>query len=104
MHVDPSDPTRLLLHGEVDVAVVGAFADTAGLPLGDLGRSLGEGGVTEVDLSAATFIDSSAIALLVAIAPALRPGRLRVRGAQGSPLMAIRATGLDALFDLVPAD
>jgi len=98
--VDPDDPTVLHLEGEVDIAVVHAYAGTLGLDEIRVGRALAAAGIEEVDLSRATFLDSAAIALLVSIAPHRRPARLRVRGAHGAPLLTLRLTGLDTILDL----
>jgi len=103
LHVDPAAPEVLRAEGEIDIDVVHTFAETLGVDEVAVGRTLAAAGVEEVDLSGATFIDSSAIALLVSIAPHRRPERLRVRGATGAPLMTLQVTGLDAVLDLVPA-
>lgn len=104
LRTDPEDSTVLRVEGEVDIDVVYTFADELGIEgPQDLGKVLAAGGVRAVDLSDATFIDSSAIALLVSITSHLRPERLSVRGATGGPLMALQATGLDQLFEMEPA-
>ncbi|MCG7287505.1 STAS domain-containing protein [Cellulomonas sp. ACRRI] len=103
LHVDPDRPAVLRAEGEIDVDAVHTLAAGLGVDEVGAGRALAAAGVEEVDLSGATFIDSSALALLVSIAPHRRPDRLRVRGATGAPLMTLRVTGLDAVLDLVPA-
>lgn len=103
LHVDPARPAVLRAEGEIDIDVVHTLAGELGVDEVGAGRALAAAGVEEVDLSAATFIDSSALALLVSIAPHRRPDRLRVRGATGAPLMTLQVTGLDAVLDLVPA-
>lgn len=101
LRVDPADPAVLHVEGEVDIDVVHTFAQRLGVDEIGAGRALAAAGVQEVDLSRATFIDSSAIALLVSIAPHRRPERLRVRGANGAPLMTLQVTGLDSILELV---
>lgn len=103
LHVDPAAPAVLRAEGEIDIDVVHRFAEQLGVDEIAAGRTLAAAGVEEVDLSGATFIDSSAIALLVSIAPHRRPERLRVRGATGAPLMTLQITGLDSVLELVPA-
>jgi anti-anti-sigma factor len=104
LHVDPDSPAVLRAEGEIDIDVVHRLAESLGVDEVAAGRTLAAAGVEEVDLSGATFIDSSAIALLVSIAPHRRPERLRVRGAAGAPLMTLQVTGLDSVLDLVPAE
>ncbi|MET0434641.1 MAG: STAS domain-containing protein [Cellulomonas sp.] len=104
LRVDPDRPAVLRAEGEIDIDVVHTLAEELGVDEVAAGRVLATSGVQEVDLTRATFIDSSAIALLVSIAPHRRPERLRVRGATGAPLMTLQVTGLDSLLDLVPAE
>jgi anti-anti-sigma regulatory factor len=90
----------LWLAGDADVVTVGELALALGVAEESLGGALVTAGVREVDLSETTFMDSSALALIVALAPRLRPERLRVRGAHGSPLSVLRLTGVDSVLDL----
>ncbi|GCD21636.1 hypothetical protein ACFO3K_08840 [Cellulomonas algicola] len=53
----------------------------------------------EADLTRATFVDSSVVALLLAVSSHQPHGRLR--GASGSPLMALEASRVQPMFDLV---
>lgn len=99
--IDPASPEVLRLSGEADVETVADFCEELGVAQIALGRALAAAGVREIDLTAATFIDSAVVALVVGIVPPLRPGRLRVRGASGSPLATLQLTGVDALLDLV---
>jgi ABC-type transporter Mla MlaB component len=99
--IDPAEPAVLHLAGEADVATVADFCDQLGVAQLALGRALAAAGVREIDLSGASFIDSAVVALVVGIVPPLRPERLRVRGASGSPLATLELTGVAGLLDLV---
>ncbi|WP_454048727.1 STAS domain-containing protein [Cellulomonas sp. Marseille-Q8402] len=99
--IDPASPRVLRLAGEVDVETVEQLCEALGVAQIGLGRALAAAGVREIDLSEATFIDSAVVALVVGIVPPLRPERLRVRGASGSPLATLQLTGVDALLELV---
>jgi anti-anti-sigma regulatory factor len=103
LRADDTDPTVLHIEGEVDVAVVEAFADASGVRRDEVGRALGAAGVATVDMARATFIDSSMIAVLAGIASSRLPERVRVLGATGTPLLALEATGIDALFTMESA-
>ncbi|WP_431836518.1 STAS domain-containing protein [Cellulomonas sp. Y8] len=93
---DPTAPAVLRVAGEADVAMIDRFREVVGVESMDLGRTLVAAGVREVDLSGATFIDSSVVGMV----PALRPERLRVRGASGSPLTVLTLTGMDSVLHL----
>jgi ABC-type transporter Mla MlaB component len=99
--IDPAQPAVLHLAGEADVETVADFCDRLGVAQIALGRALAAAGVREIDLSGATFIDSAVVALVVGIVPPLRPERLRVRGASGSPLATLQLTGVAGLLELV---
>lgn len=99
--IDPAAPAVLHLAGEADVATVADFCESLGVEQIALGRALAAAGVREIDLTGATFIDSAVVALVVGIVPPIRPERLRVRGASGSPRATLQLTGVDALLDLV---
>lgn len=98
--IDPAQPDVLRLAGDADVVTVAELAGRLGVAEESLGGALATAGVREVDMSEATFMDSSVLALVVALAPRLRPDRLRVRGAHGSPLSVLRLTGVDSVLDL----
>lgn len=99
--IDPAQPDVLHLAGEADVATVEDFCDSLGVAQIALGRALAAAGVREIDLTEATFIDSAVVALVVGIVPPVRPERLRVRGATGSPRATLQLTGVDGLLDFV---
>jgi ABC-type transporter Mla MlaB component len=99
--IDPAQPAVLHLAGEADVATVAGFCEQLGVTQLALGRALAAAGVREIDLSRASFIDSAVVALIVGIVPPLRPERLRVRGASGSPLATLQLTGVAGMLDLV---
>ena len=99
LRIDPDRPHVLRVDGEADVASVLDLADELGVARGELGPTLVAAGVREVDLSRATFIDSSVIAVLVTIA-AGHAGPVPLRGATGSPLMTLEASGVVAMFDV----
>ncbi|MBT0993645.1 STAS domain-containing protein [Cellulomonas sp. DKR-3] len=98
--VDEREPHVLRITGAADALTVEQTCAREGLDPIALGRALAAAGVTEIDLSEATFIDSSVLALVVSLMPALRPAHLRVRGATGSVLTVLTVTGLDALVEL----
>jgi ABC-type transporter Mla MlaB component len=100
IRVDERDPRVLRVTGAADAHTVEQTCAHAGLDPITLGRTLATEGVRELDLSEATFIDSAVLALVVSLIPALRPERLRVRGAAGPVLTALTVTGLDALVEL----
>jgi anti-sigma B factor antagonist len=56
------------------------------------------GGAVVVDLSEVSFIDSSALGVLVAAHN--KNGALRLRGLQRGPMRVLQITGLDQLFAL----
>lgn len=88
-----SDATTLVVSGEVDISVTQLVQD-------EVERW---GGVERVDLSGATFLDSSGMRLLVQVARRVAPRRVRVVGASGQPLAALEMFGADQLVDLEPA-
>lgn len=98
LHVDPDQPHVLRVDGDVDVASVLDLADELGVARGELGPTLVAAGVREIDLTRATFIDSSVIAVLVTVA-SHQSSRVPLRGASGSPLMALEASGVVSMFD-----
>ncbi len=100
LRLDVDDPHVLHVAGEVDVAVVLDFAEAYGVAKDDVGQALAAAGVDVIDLSEATFIDSSVVAVVVTIAMRQRGTRVRVRGATGSPLMTLQVSGLDSIVDL----
>ncbi|MDC7121120.1 hypothetical protein OMK64_06175 [Cellulomonas fimi] len=98
LRVDPEHPDVLVVDGDVDVASVLDLADELGVTRGELGPALVAAGVRAIDLSRATFIDSSVIAVLVTVA-SHQSSRVPLVGASGSPLMALEASGVLAMFD-----
>lgn len=102
IRLDETNPRILHVEGEANLAAVEDLADELGVDRTEIGKLFGARGVDEVDMSDATFIDSTTIALIVAIAQHRRPGQLRVTGASGSPLDTLRLTGMDAVLDLQP--
>lgn len=89
----PGDPTRLVVTGEVDIAVTQDV-------LHELPRWTD---VEQVDLADATFLDSSGMRLLVQVARLVAPRRVQVVGASGQPLHALEVFGAGHVVDLVPA-
>lgn len=100
IRVGEADPQVLHIEGEADLAAVEDLADLLEVERTEVGRLLAARGIEEVDLRRATFIDSTTIALLVAIGLHRRPAPLRIKGASGSPLDTLRLTGVDAVLDL----
>lgn len=100
IEVDERDPRVLRITGAADALTVEQTCARSGLDPIALGRTLAAQGVCEIDLSAATFIDSAVLALLVSLIPALRPEHLRVRGASGPVLTVLTVTGLDTIVEL----
>jgi hypothetical protein len=101
LRLDPDEPRVLHVEGDVDVLDVLRLAEARGSDRLALGRELAAAGVREAELTRATFVDSSVIALLLAVSSHLPHGRLRLRGASGSPLMALEASRVQPMFDLV---
>lgn len=95
------DAGVLQLRGDVDVSDVDRLVDVLGTERAALGRVLVAAGVRAIDLGEASFIDSSVLGLVLAVAGALDPVRLQLRGVHGEPLMVLQAVGVDALVDLV---
>jgi ABC-type transporter Mla MlaB component len=98
--VDEVDPHVLRFSGDVDALVLEQTCALAGVDTITLARRLAADGVRELELSDTTFIDSAVLALVVSLMPALRPQRLKVRGATGPVLTVLTVTGLDALVEL----
>jgi ABC-type transporter Mla MlaB component len=101
LRIDPDQPRVLHVEGDVDVHAVLRLAEARGSDRLTLGRDLAAAGVREAELTRATFIDSSVIALLLAVSSHQPHGRLSLRGASGSPLMALEASRVQPMFDLV---
>lgn len=99
--IDPGNSRVLHVEGDVDVVAVLRLAEARGSDRLGLGRDLAAAGVREAELTRATFIDSSVIALLLALSSHQPSGRLRLRGVGGSPLMALEASRVQTMFDLV---
>lgn len=91
--LDATDPTTLLVSGEVDLSVTQDV-------LQELPRWAQ---VEQVDLRGTTFLDSSGMRLLVQVARLVAPRRLQVLGASGQPLAALELFGAGHVVDLVPA-
>ncbi len=98
--VTDGEPCVLHLAGALDASALARAA--ADLGVGELGvaPALVAVGVGLVDLSRATFIDSSVLRMVLAIGLLLRPGRLPVRGARGEPLQLLTILGLDEVVDV----
>lgn len=88
------------VQGDLDVATAGPFVD-------DAVASLGAPPLREVvvDLSAATFVDSTGLGALIRLQrEARRRGaRFRVVGADDRVRKILRITGLDSAFGMPPA-
>jgi anti-sigma B factor antagonist len=64
-----------------------------------------DGGVSQIviDLAPVTFIDSTALGVLVGVHRGLAPGaRMAIAGAEGDVLNIFELTGLDSTFDMFP--
>ena len=102
VHLDPLDVSRLVMSGEVDVHAVDDFSRAHGggrfgSPTTGLRAVLRE--VDEVDMHGVTFLDSTAVSLLVGAARAVPSRRLRLSGLCGHPASALELMGIAALFD-----
>jgi anti-sigma B factor antagonist len=98
-HSEPDARTSIVrVEGELDLA----SAPTLKWALTDV---LGAG-VTQivVDLAPVTFIDSTALGVLVGVHRGLPGGaRMAISGADGDVLNIFELTGLDSTFDMFPA-
>lgn len=94
--VHATDPTTLVLTGEVDHDVVGVF--TRGTPPGAPGWTRG------LDLSGVTFLDAAAIGLVarLAVARELTGGRLVCTGASPFVLRLLAETHVLPRLTVVP--
>lgn len=84
--------------GEMDIATVKALRDA-------LARACSsEADRVVVDLAAVTFIDSSAIGVLVVTAKTLRRGgcNLIIVNATSRPMRTLQLTGVPSVVDVVP--
>ena len=86
VELDPADPSRLALRGEVDQAVV-TDVDVAAFA-----------GATDADLSGLTFLDSSGMSLLVRVAHLNDSGTLRLHGTPDHIARLLAQLGLDAML------
>jgi anti-anti-sigma regulatory factor len=93
-------PGTLAWSGEVDLAVVEDLADAAGVTAQALPEHLAADDLAVLDLGAATFLDSTALSLLIGLIGTASPARLVVRGAHGEPLRLLELTGVAGLVDL----
>ncbi|WP_282944441.1 STAS domain-containing protein [Cellulomonas endometrii] len=91
----------LTVAGEADVGTVTDLRKTFGVSREELGGVLAGLKVREVDMSRATFIDSSVVAVLVGLAGAIHPDKLKVVGANGSPLSTLNILGVADVVDLI---
>ncbi|WP_217617207.1 STAS domain-containing protein [Cellulomonas sp. GbtcB1] len=98
--VADGDPCVLHLAGALDAGDLARAAADLGVGELAVARALVARGVGLVDLSGATFIDSSVLRMVLAIGLLLRPGRLPVRGARGEPLQLLTILGMDEVVDL----
>lgn len=106
VRVDPSDPSVLLMTGEVDLAVAQRFRDKlgAGAEPQDVAAALPE--VRTVDMRQVTFADSSALGLLGALILARQAdpaaGPLVVLGTQPAVQAVLEISGMASFVDLRP--
>ena len=94
-----SDTHVVGVSGEVDLFTAPAFKERVMAPIAaDVGRVV-------VDLTAATFIDSSSLGVLIGAHRRLRGrgGRLVVACGNQAILKTFRVTGLDGVFTIAPS-
>jgi anti-anti-sigma regulatory factor len=90
----------LTVTGEADVDTVADLRRSFGVSREALGGVLAELHVREVDLSGATFIDSSVVGVIAGLAGAIHPEDLKVSGASGSTLSTLTVLGVAGVVDL----
>lgn len=98
---EPVDDDRhvVAIRGEIDIFTAPEFKELINGAI-DAGRRL-----VVVDLSGATFIDSSSLGVLISAHKRLRPngGRLVISTDVRAVLNTFSVTGLDAVLDVVPS-
>ncbi|MGQ7297764.1 STAS domain-containing protein [Quadrisphaera sp. KR29] len=90
MALDPDDPSRLVLSGDIDVyAVAGHRMAPEQLA-----------GVRVVDLHAVDFVDSAGLGFLIGLSRQVRPHRLRLEGLHGTARQMLVVMGAHHVLDL----
>lgn len=90
MAFDTSDPSRLVLTGDIDVYAVAAHH----LEPAELARA------RVVDLHAVDFVDSAGLGFLIGLSRQVRPHRLRLEGLHGTARQMLVVMGAHHVLDL----
>jgi anti-anti-sigma factor len=98
--VDEASPDVLRMSGEVDLPIVEALEVQLGTEHRHAGAPLAEQGVRSIEMGGVTFIDSSTLGLIVGLAIALQPERLRLAAVPAGAEQVLTVTGVNQLVDL----
>lgn len=103
IRADRTAPHRLVMSGEVDLAVVGALRRELGVDDDPVRLAQALDGVHEVDMTEVTFADSSALGVIGALVLARQRAGvapLTVIGARSSVRSVLEISGMAAFLDL----